>query len=415
MKKFTTYLFSCGALLWLFILAFSCDISKNDIKPAEGFTKIYDLDSAQYNHHAIDIEQMPDGGYLFLGYDLQEQASTIIVRVDNEGKVKWQKNIQTYFNPISDLMKLGNEYYFVSSRAITFEMVVLKVNDINQQVEEVASLNENKRPLAACATPDNGILIQTYDFIDNQTVIIKLGADFQLDASFSNDGKESFEVSEPDLMNERIDNHLTFQGDRLPFFVSYIKSNTGLVSYVFNGVNKYDISLTAISPSTGGIKGSFDGFRYKKVATTYTDLGNGSAAIAKFDGIFNYFSPSVKLNDLVSGQIFNISDLEPAIKRPEIVAGSEVRSQMLNINGRNVVVYVADLANNKIGLYVYDASNGAFIGQKYLGYSFATKLGSITTTNDGGMAILCQTLVSGRFGRLCLFKLSKAQVEEFIK
>lgn len=388
-----------------------CDVKNNQVDPEMGFTKIYDIDSAETNHFPIDIKQLTDNGYLFLGYNLQGEARSVVVRTDKDGKLIWSKTFKQYLSPTSDLMKIGNDYYFVCAKDLTFEIVLLKVNDATQNVEEVKTFDESTRPLAACALPDGGMLIQTYDYPNAQTVLMKLNAAFELDNNFSEDGKQEFGISQLDLMDERINNHLTFQGPRLPFFVSYIGESSA-ASYVINGVRDYDITLVSVNTSTGAEVGAVDGNRYRKCVSSFTYLGNNRAALSKFEDVNNFFIPSFSTLTLAAGPV-NLSDL-PSIQKPEITSNTEIKSKLSTIKGRKLLIYTAALKNNTVGLFAYDANTGSFAGARYFGSTYPYKIGNFVITADGGMAILCQTYTAGRFGRMCLFKLSKEQAEDFI-
>ncbi len=409
MQMVVKYLFP---LILLVAMLVGCDVKNNKVDPAMGFTKIYDIDSAEANHVPLDICQLPDEGFIFLGYNLQGEAKTMVVRTDKDGKLLWSKTFSQYLSPVSDLMKIGNDYYFVSARALTFEILILKVNDAAQTVEEVKALDESKKPLAACATPDGGLLIQAYDYPNAQTVLLKLNASFALDNNFSLDGKAEFDISQLDLMDDRINNHFTFQGTRLPFFVSYIGQSSA-TNYVLNGVVEYDIALIAVNPKTGERAGTIDGNRYKKCVSSFTFLGGGRAALSKFEDVNNFLIPTFNTNDFSSGSTINISDLT-SVPKPEIVANSQIKSRLATLKGRKLVVYIAELKNNTVGFFAYDAANGSFAGARYFGSTYPYKNGSLVTTTDGGMAVLCQTFAAGRFGRMCLFKLSKNQAEGFI-
>lgn len=401
-----TILIASFAMLWT-----ACDVKNNKVDPEMGFTKIYDTDSAEVNHFPIDIKQLADEGYLFLGYNLQGEARSIVVRTDKDGKLIWSKTFRQYLSPVSDLMKIGNDYYFVCAKDLTFEIALLKINDAIQNVEEVKTFDESTRPLAACALPDGGLLIQTYDYPNAQTVLMKLNATFALDNTFSQDGKQEFAISQLDLMDDRINNHLTFQGTRLPFFVSYIgESSTN--SYIFNGVRDYDITLVSVNSTTGAEVGAVDGFRYKKCVSSFTYLGNNKAALSKFEDVNNFLIPSFSTLSLAAGPV-NLSDL-PSIQKSEITANSQIKSKLATIKGRKLVVYTTELKNNTVGLFAYDANTGGFAGARYFGNTYPYKIGNFVITSDGGMAVLCQTYTAGRFGRMCLFKLSKGQAEGFI-
>ena len=54
---------------------------------------------------------------------------------------------------------------------------------------------------------------------------------------------------------------------------------------------------------------------------------------------------------------------------------------------------------------------GTLLGSKRLGSESPYLAGNITTTGDGGLAILSNTLISGRISRLAILKISAEEVQ----
>jgi len=65
-------------------------------------------------------------------------------------------------------------------------------------------------------------------------------------------------------------------------------------------------------------------------------------------------------------------------------------------------------------LYAYDAEDGTLLSLKYLGQTSPYEIGNFVKTLDGGLIVLGNTFVAGRFSRLCLFKLTKSELEDFV-
>ncbi|NIM11624.1 MAG: hypothetical protein GTO45_05975, partial [Candidatus Aminicenantes bacterium] len=59
-------------------------------------------------------------------------------------------------------------------------------------------------------------------------------------------------------------------------------------------------------------------------------------------------------------------------------------------------------------------STGSYLAVKYLGDIHIYEAAGLIDTEDGGLAILGTTYVTGLLGRICLFKLSKAELEAFV-
>ena len=108
-------------------------------------------------------------------------------------------------------------------------------------------------------------------------------------------------------------------------------------------------------------------------------------------------------SDLVG---FSIAEFTPDAR---IVLKKEI------INNKSVLIYGSDTRSGQIGLYFYDAATGSFIASKHLGYSNTFVMGNIIKTTDGGLAVVGTTYLSGRFPRLCLFKIPAADLESLIK
>ncbi len=55
------------------------------------------------------------------------------------------------------------------------------------------------------------------------------------------------------------------------------------------------------------------------------------------------------------------------------------------------------------------------LGSRYLGFSNPYEIAAMTTTSDGGLAVCGITYVAGRFPRICLFKISGAELAKSFK
>ena len=55
------------------------------------------------------------------------------------------------------------------------------------------------------------------------------------------------------------------------------------------------------------------------------------------------------------------------------------------------------------------------MGSHYLGFSNPFEVASLIRTEDEGLLVCGTTYLAGRFPRICLFKLSKENVESFMR
>jgi len=63
-------------------------------------------------------------------------------------------------------------------------------------------------------------------------------------------------------------------------------------------------------------------------------------------------------------------------------------------------------------LYAYEKSSGDFLNNRYFGDIRIYEAAGLIDTYDGGLAILGNTFVMDQLGRICVFKLSKTEVED---
>lgn len=410
------YIFSCELLKWipnrfmlvvyffsLSILLVSCDISNNKVDETSGFSTIYDIDSMSVSVTPIDVKEMSDGGFIILGYSDKSNGGIFLLRTDKSGHLLWNKYFTEYINPISELLQVGSDFYFFAiSYPFSTGTLLFKLNDGEKSANLVRSYEDNLKPLAACKTPDNGFLIEKYDAENEKTVLTKLNSSFDPDQSFDKDGRKDYDIQITDVIDDKINTHLLHQGDPLPFFTGFLGESAASLFY-FNGFFKTDLSLVFVDIHTGNPVKRLTGYRYQKCSTSLTDLGNNKVAFSRFEYNENLLVPDLDMN-----QVNNISGISNfgGIKFNELETKATIRSKKLLINGRQLMVFIGNTKANTVGMFAYDAITGKYSGAKYFGNTYPYKIGNFVTTSDGGMAVLCQTFVTGRFSRVCLFKLS---------
>ena len=98
----------------------------------------------------------------------------------------------------------------------------------------------------------------------------------------------------------------------------------------------------------------------------------------------------------------------------ELVPDARVYIERLTVDERNVLVFASTTKNGQIIIILYDEIDGAWLGTDYLGFSNPYEVKSIKETSDGGLAILSETSVAGRFPRASLFKLSPDELSKII-
>jgi hypothetical protein len=140
-------------------------------------------------------------------------------------------------------------------------------------------------------------------------------------------------------------------------------------------------------------------------------LGTGEFAASRFDFGENYFLPGVNL----STQGPTISSYLGGFVLPELIPDAPVRILRMTAGSRDVLLYASDTKSKQIGLFFYDGATGEFISSRYLGFSNPFEIASMIETRDEGIIVCGTTWLAGRFPRICLFKISKKQLQQQVE
>jgi hypothetical protein len=101
----------------------------------------------------------------------------------------------------------------------------------------------------------------------------------------------------------------------------------------------------------------------------------------------------------------------PGHTLPELVPNANVRILRSTIRGTNILIFASDTRSSQIALLFYDESTGALVASHHLGFSNPFEIASLIQTEDDGLLVCGTTYLAGRFPRICLFKLSKEELE----
>jgi hypothetical protein len=241
--------------------------------------------------------------------------------------------------------------------------------------------------------------------------------------SYSNDAKQSivslispvgavgaskgFTVGVGDDSEEPIMNHYLRLGKKFPFDAGLVSGST----YYFNGFYDYTFSLVFTDLNgdapLGVIQGQDDDGGFSAVAP----LGSARLAAARYNFGSNFFlpNPTLSINGVSSGV-----DLG-GLTLPELIPNAKVKILPVTVRDKKVLIYASDTQSRQIGLYFYDEATGVFLGSRYLGFSNPFEIGNLIQTEDEGIAVCGTTYLVGRFPRVCVFKLSKQDLEGSVK
>ncbi|MBC8110979.1 MAG: hypothetical protein H7Y04_07970 [Verrucomicrobia bacterium] len=396
-------------IFFLIFLPFlsACDLKDNVSEPTLSFVKIYDNNDFSKAFTPLDIKQTADSGFVILGRTPSDKSSfysVYLMKVARDGAFQWEHTSDIYVNPISDLLVDGNDFVFFATNRTTLTANLLRAEQTPGTVFEVPTTVriqddevEYKYPLAAGAIT-GGYLLQTLDENFSTTRLFKLSANGSANWSTGFDIFESLE--------EKTINHLTRRGQIFPFFVG----ETGNSGYFFNGFNNFTLSMTFVD-ANGKQTAELKGEEYQSGVSNALAIAGGKMAMARYKGDGeNVLLPQATVNPAQDGTAQKLvgNDL------PELNKFARIIIKKATIAGKNVVLYGTDTKNGQMVIFAYDEATGNLLGSRYIGSNNTFQMGGFTLTQDEGMAISGAIFVAGRFSRICLFKLTKSDLEKLV-
>jgi len=374
-------------------ILFSCG-NEEDFVPDASFIKIYNDESFESSYIPMDIVQAGEHGYFILS--AYNSWNTYILRVDEEGEFMWDYKLEeNYVNPIRGLYYQDSAFYFFCMDDLSLAAVLMKSTDQSKSAAVERTYGNTIYPLHSSAVSD-GFLLESYNRESYSTRLTKL------DANFGEQWNEEYSVEQD--VEESIISHLTRIGDRLPFF-----SGEAGNKYFLNGYYNYSLSMLFVNTGDGTQTGVINGFRNKSAISSAKYLDGNSFALSRFDFGDNFIIPKIDINTSGTGIS---SDLEGNI-HPEMVANAFVYNEIIDVNGKEITMYATSTKGGQILLYAYDAINGTLVGTHHLGRINPYEAIDFVVTTDGGLTVLGNTHVNGRFSRITLIKLSEQELIEF--
>jgi hypothetical protein len=397
-------------LLALSLLFITCSEESDPQFEADNFVRVYDNNQFNMRYSPLDVEQTADGGYLILASMRTDTSGAsfpgvYLLKTDKYGKFVKELEVDPaftdYVSATSDLILIGEQYYFVCMNITTQAKLVAVSPDGDITATTDLGLTY---PMAA-ALDGNNIVVLSYDHDNKKTVISSVSPGGEVIRSAQYDVGAGGE----DVIDSYIVESFLVDGRKFPYFVGRIPGS----SYYFNGFVTYTFSLVFTSGGSGddgggNISGSIAGQQDDGGMSALVPLGAGKFAASRFMFKENYLLPRLAMETSGSAQATDLAGLS----FPEMVPNSTVKILRATINDKAVIIYGVNTKSGQIGLLFYDEATGAFISSRYLGFSNPYEIGSLLQTEDGGIAVSGTTYVAGRFARVCLFKFSKDELAE---
>ncbi len=371
---------------------------KKDSKPEDAFIKIYDDQNGNKHFHPLGIttSESNDGYIVVSAYDGWRIQ---LMKIDNTGEFVWNYELPSnYVNAVPNLIKMNGQNYLVCMDPIGLFTYVLKIDETAHTTTEISSFSDVLYPTAAYNSGQT-IYIQNYDRLSYKTGIHQLSGDM---TAIEQSGSVNIFTD----VEERIVNHVTYNGNRIPFFVSSTPEQDYIV---MNGFYNYSFSLIFLNPDLS-FAGVYNGAGFNGGLSALSPLGASRFALARFSYDNLYYNPGVTLNPTA----IDIAESIPAQGISELAAEKPVLIRAVSISDTEYKVYVSSTRSNQLLLSVYDPATGELVGKKYLGKNVPITACDLIQTEDKGLNILVQVKIMGNLDRIGLIKLSKAEAEGIV-
>ncbi|MEO1049847.1 MAG: hypothetical protein AAFX87_04460 [Bacteroidota bacterium] len=394
-------------LLSLSAFIYSCDIGDNEADPSDSFTRIFNNSDFGGAFRPLDIKQTSDSGFIVLGATNSAAAASnsfdrpYVLKADRFGEFEWARTAdEPFVNPVSSLIEIGGEFFFVSMDEISLFAHLMKIDLETRRVFSDQTYANITYPLAASQSgKDNGFFIMGYDRNDLSTIMNRFNSDF------SSAWNEPAEYSVFEDVEESIVSHL-LRRQPLPFFTGELVDSDVLF---FNGFRNFNFSFNFINASTGERIGGVNGIQDDSGISAATHLGGSDLALSRFSFGDNFILPRRDVNPLGNAESSDLGG-NPF---PELNDNANVVVKTLEINGSEYTLYATDTRSGQIILIAYDTS-GQLIGTTFLGRINPVEIGNFITTGDGGLAVLGTVYVAGRFPRITIFKFSAEELNDIL-
>lgn len=427
---------------FLCIWCASCDLGSKDTDIAfsgskGSFSKIYN-NSDQADYTPLDIKPTNDA-YIILG---MVDEHPYLLKVNEEGNFLWDTTLPEYTYPIPELqIQTSKEntpyYYFVCNKPVEawkVQVLSVEVNNKGEVTNSPAIIYNYLKDLsfspihASINSKDNYLLMSGNSFWGDVLFFSGIENNVWDRTTFwppyEGNCRESYPLS-----------------DRRFHYSGIIKGNdyfahTWPERQYYYLLKKSPICLMITMMVIENNKGFPIGFFVENpfLALEWDASGQSNAnltppldppwkslklsgAYLKNDVIYFVINYDVeeKVNEINDTLSFPDSNSEK--RQDELDELKPVFIKSMKVNGEKIAFFAGTTRKNQIVLYAYDYNynEGDFLNKRYFGETRIYEAAGLIETGDNGLAILGSTYIVDQFKRICLIKLSKADLEEMVK
>jgi hypothetical protein len=378
-----------------------CDIKKSKADPSDSFSAVYDHPDMNLSFYPVDMVQTHDGGFLVLSVYTDTALSTFplirLMKTDKSGAMVREKVVDPdYCSAVPALIPDGSSWRFVCMDAVNQNTKLMEVDDALTSVSKVDDL-AGKYPLYLFADNRDNFLVLSFDRIARTSVLTLYTS------SGEQEWQSSYNINE-DYKNQ-IEMHLKKAGQQFPFFIQQSGESTA-AHYLVNCFFNYTMTLIFANPATGGRDGQVNTYQDNAAISSAVYLDSSRFALSRYYMGENYIYPSVELDQNNTQGSDDFTD----IHLPELTANATVKSITTAFHNREVVVYASQTKSNSLVIYFFNKADGKLLATKNVASTNPVNIAGLISTSDGGLALLAQTYVAGRFPRVAIFKIAPGDI-----
>ena len=380
--------------LGLFFLLLACE--KKDMTSLP-FVKIYDDQNGNRSFTPLSIiKSSQDYGYIVLsafdGWRIQ------LMKIDKDGVFSWNLELpDSYVNAVPSLVNINDQLYLVCMDPIELNTRILRIDETNQTVVPVSTLEEVSYPVHAYYNGNNLYLMSCplssqmmgiHEVSTALDTVIRVGA---LGIGMN--------------VDEQLLKHVMHTGKQFPFF---IKSTPEKDRFVVNGFYNYSFSTVFLDNSLQ-FTGVYNGAALDGGINQLEPLGSNEYGISRVSGDYVFFNPKLSLNPNAVAMATSLEaqgDAELNHEMPVLI-------KELSIKGTKYRAFLASTRSNQLSLKLYDET-GKKIAGTYISKNIPIKASDMIQTPYGELLILTQVRVMGSYNRIGTIKLSKPNLESLV-
>lgn len=379
------------------VLLTGCEINQKDSKPEDSFIKIFNNPSQSLAYYPMGVVQTSDGGYLMVcglknDTSLYEYPTAMLIKSNASGEMEWTQETE-WLAPANGIISLNNEYLFAAMDR-QYNGYLIKVDAASGSITAVEI--GVTMPLAAFSSSSNQVVVLSYDYIANASVVSIYNSSLLKLNSTS--------LNVIDLKgNADIQAHMNKTGTELPLFIGEWNSGAETGFFV-NCLANYTLRTVFFDNNVNRTGGDIYSFQTRDAISSLTHKEGTTFALTRYYGGHNYIAPVMDVN-LNGSQNFNDFSQD---QLHELVPNAKVVARNVTFGETKYILFAATTNSNSVVIYQYGLTDEEPIHSHYIEFSDRIEVYDvIQDSNDEGIVVLGKLFFTGKYMRPVLIKVKK--------